>query len=284
MRKGEAGFSRFGPLSVGGGDQAMLSRRSAYVLMGALLTAIPAGAWAQGTSGQTGSAPGATSGATTHAAEPATSEVIDGVTYYYDADGNVLYYDDPVHYSPSRRVYSSNGGWVVGKSSGGHRNSRRAVRAFRSAASKTQDEAPDGKAHEADESPEAHEAENAGTPSAASPRAIKPARVSAARKGVNPSIHGARSKHAEGSGADEPAAKPTGRAAPKGKGHDKHAAGTTDGARPAPAGRKAAPAQSERAHRAAPSGARKAPGAKPAQHAAPKGKPGAAPKRGARGK
>lgn len=56
--------------------------------------------------------------------EPASSKVIDGVTYYYDADGNPLYYDDPVHYDYPRRFYYRNGGWVMARSGHGHHHSR----------------------------------------------------------------------------------------------------------------------------------------------------------------
>lgn len=58
------------------------------------------------------------------AAEPASSKVIDGVTYYYDADGNLLYKDDPIHYTPARRFYYRNGGWVMARSGYGHHHSR----------------------------------------------------------------------------------------------------------------------------------------------------------------
>lgn len=58
------------------------------------------------------------------AVEPASSKVIDGVTYYYDADGNPLYYDDPVHYDYPRRFYYRNGGWVMARSGYGHHHSR----------------------------------------------------------------------------------------------------------------------------------------------------------------
>lgn len=56
--------------------------------------------------------------------EPASSKVIDGVTYDFDADGNPLYYDDSVHHNRPRRFYYSNGGWVMARSGYGHDHSR----------------------------------------------------------------------------------------------------------------------------------------------------------------
>lgn len=58
------------------------------------------------------------------AGEPGASRVIDGVTFYYDADGTPLYKDDPVHYTPARRFYYRNGGWVMARSGYGHQHSR----------------------------------------------------------------------------------------------------------------------------------------------------------------
>lgn len=57
-----------------------------------------------------------------------SSEVINGVTYYYDANGNPLYYDDPVHYSPPKRFYWRNGGWVMASSGRGSVRSGGAIR------------------------------------------------------------------------------------------------------------------------------------------------------------
>ncbi|GMU84522.1 MAG: hypothetical protein AMXMBFR47_43910 [Planctomycetota bacterium] len=58
------------------------------------------------------------------AVESASSKVIDGVTYYYDANGNPLYKDDPVHYTPARRFFYRNGGWVMARIGNGHHRSR----------------------------------------------------------------------------------------------------------------------------------------------------------------
>lgn len=60
--------------------------------------------------------------------QAASSEVINGVTYYYDANGNPLYYDDPVHYSPPKRFYWRNGGWVMASSGRGGVRSGGAIR------------------------------------------------------------------------------------------------------------------------------------------------------------
>lgn len=45
-----------------------------------------------------------------------TSRTTEGIAYYYDQAGNLLYKIDPVHYNPPRRFNYVNGGWVLERS------------------------------------------------------------------------------------------------------------------------------------------------------------------------